>query len=96
MITKQRTLFYFVGEQAFKSLEEAQKADLATLVPSDLFSGAAETDRGSIIADWMLKNSKAIVDILTTTPTSRLKSRKSHGATRKPRTPKAKPEATLP
>lgn len=32
-----------------------------------------------------------IVDILTTTPTSRLKARKSHGAVRKPRAAKALP-----
>lgn len=84
MITKQKTLFYFVGDQPFKSLEEAQKCDLAKLVPDSLRSGDEKTFSDSV-ADWMLKNASQIIDTLSTTPTSRLKARKSHGATRKPR-----------
>ena len=95
MITKQRALFYFVGDQAFKSLEEAQKADLKKLIPIELTDVANEDASKDRICDWLLKNSAAIVDCLTTTPKSRLRGRKSHGATRKPRTPKgATPAST--
>lgn len=96
MITKQRTLFYFVGDQAYKSLEDAQRADLRKLMPQTAaFSDAQETDGTPAwhnqLADWLMKNSAAIVDTLTTTPKSRLKGRKSHGAVRKPRAAKALP-----
>ena len=74
MIRKQRTLFYFVGDNVYKSLEEAQEADLKTIIPAELFPAQ--------VSEWLLKNSAAVVDILTTTPTSRLKSRKLHGGTR--------------
>lgn len=90
MISKQRQLFYFVGDTPYKSLEEAQKADLMALIPEDFFAtlGDQPSDR---LSDWMLKNATAIVDTLTTTPTSRLKGRKLHGGTRKP---KSKPKFT--
>jgi len=100
MITKQRTLFYFVGDESFKSLEEAQKADLAKLIPETFFAelGTQPTDT---LTTWLLANSTAIVDCLTTTPRSRLRGRKTHGAERKPRsdigkkrTPKAETPAT--
>ena len=81
MITKQRTLFYFVGETAYKSLEDAQKADLLALMPVQTLDTAGITN--DYIADWMLKNSAAIVNTLTTTPRSRAKARKANGATRK-------------
>jgi hypothetical protein len=89
MITKQKCLWYFVGDQAFKSLEEAQKADLESLLPTQWEDGTSVPRDG--IAEWMLKNCTAICDTLQTTPRSRLKARKLHGATRKPRTPKVAP-----
>lgn len=92
MITSQRTLFYFVGEQAFKSLEDAQKADLLALMP-ETWEGATGEALNGLVADWLLKNCKSIVDTLTTTPKSRLRARKSHGAVRKPRTSKSPPAA---
>ena len=82
MIHKQRTLFYFVGDQAFKDLAEAQKADLMAMMPES-FTTRQE------VAQWLLENQKAICDTLQTTPRSRLKARKFHGAVRKPRQPKA-------
>jgi len=88
MITKQKALFYFVGDRSFKSLADAQKFDLAKLVPdcSPEFEVCNEPRvRADKIADWLLKNSVQIVDILTTTPTSRAKARKNNGATRKRR-----------
>ena len=86
MITKQKCLWYFVGDQAFKSLEEAQKADLEALLPTQWEDGTSVPRDG--IAEWMLKNSNAITDCLTTTPRSRLRGRKLHGGTRKPRSDK--------
>lgn len=89
MISKQRQLFYFVGDTPYKSLVDAQKADLMALLPQEFFAtlGDQPSER---LADWMLENSTAIVDTLTTTPNSRLKGRKSHGAVRK-RKPKLTP-----
>lgn len=89
MISKQRALFYFVGDQAFKSLEDAQKCDLKALIGSDirnLWKASSATDNcDDLIAQWIMKNKDAIVDTLTTTPTSRLKARKLHGGKRKPK-----------
>lgn len=79
MITKQKTIFYFVGDQAFKDLAEAQKADLIKLMP---LTEPLIQDKKDW-ADWLLKNAAAIVDTLTTTPKSRLRGRKTHGAVRK-------------
>jgi hypothetical protein len=94
MIQKQKCLFYFVGDVPFKSLEEAQKADLAALVPdASPVLGMCDDPklRRAEIVGFILANSTAIVDILTTTPTSRLKASKSHGAVRKTRKPKTAP-----
>jgi hypothetical protein len=88
MITKQRTLFYFVGEQAFPSLEAAQIADLNQIIPDQFVTEPGDRDIKESIARWMLKNSAEIVDCLTTTPRSRMRGRKLHGATRKPRSDK--------
>lgn len=89
MIRAQRQLFYFVGDTPYPSLETAQKADLISLMDWDATGEPKET-----LAAWMLKNSAAIVDTLTTTTRSRLKSRKLHGATRKPRS-KKQPEPAV-
>jgi len=78
VIQKQRCLFYFVGAEAFKSLEEAQKCDLLKLMPS-----IAVNPTNDQFADWLLENKFAVTDILTTTPTSRLKARKLHGGVKK-------------
>jgi hypothetical protein len=93
VITKQRQLFYFVGETPFKSLEEAQQCDLIKLMPDGLFSDSKPLgiEEKETIAGWLMKNAEAIIDTLSTTPTSRLKARKSHGATRKPRKAKGTP-----
>lgn len=82
MINKTRCLFYEVGGQFFKSLDEAQKQDLKLLIP-DTWEGLTPSNGKYLLADWLIKNSSAIVDTLTTTPKSRLRARKSHGAVRK-------------
>ena len=78
MITKQKSLFYYVGDEVFPSLEEAQKCDLKKLIPEDLADGATP----DLLVGWLLDNSLAIVDILTTTPRSRSRARKANGAKR--------------
>ena len=83
MIRKQRTLFYFVADKPYASLEEAQKQDLMTLMLPAMSEVA--TNSPDFIAQWMLTNKDAIMDTLTTTPKSRLRGRKLHGATRKKR-----------
>ena len=82
MIVKTRCLFYEVEGQFYKSLEEAQIADLIKLVPND-FLADGSMDSGHKIASWLLSNKDAITCILTTTPRSRAKARKANGATRK-------------
>jgi len=78
MIRRQRTLFYFVGDQAFPSLAEAQKADLLAILPPEV-GGTAEA-----VADWLLANAGLVATILTTTPRSRnRKSRRDKGVPRK-------------
>lgn len=87
MINKTRCLFYEVGGKFYKDLQEAQKVELSKLIPDnfiDVVGGCAK----ETFADWMLKNSEAIVDTLTTTPKSRLRARKSHGAVRKKKSEK--------
>lgn len=91
MIRKQRQLFYFVGDKPYASLEEAQAADLAALVPDSLCGiqlGPDGEAAKKVIARWMIKNASAIVDTLTTTHKSRLRARKLHGGARKPRAQK--------
>lgn len=87
-ITKQRSLFYFVGGEAFASLEVAQITDLKQIIPDQFVCEVEGQDIKESIARWMLKNSVEIVDCLTTTPRSRLRGRKLHGGTRKPRSDK--------
>lgn len=84
MINKTRQLFYEVGGQYFKDLNEAQKVDLTSIMPAE-WVAAAKT----VTADWLLTNKDAIIDCLSTTPKSRLRARKSHGAVRKKKTPVA-------
>ena len=88
MITKQRTLFYFVGDRPFKDLADAQRADLVALIPDSV---AKEGGGKADLAEWLLANAEAISTILTTTPRSRIrKPRKDKGVPRK-RTEEVKP-----
>lgn len=90
-----------VGDQFFKTLLDAQKHDLKAIVvaglPAPEPGEEEEFDKGvASIVSMMINNSTAIVDILTTTPTSRAKARKNNGAVK----PKAKKQkitaATVP
>jgi hypothetical protein len=83
MINRTRCLFYEVQGVFYKDLVEAQKADLAALIPANFFAelGTHSTD---ILTDWLLKNGEDIARILTTTPKSRnRKPRKDKGVPRK-------------
>lgn len=74
---------------AHSSLEEAQRAELKTLLKEE-----AGFEEGLALADVVqaiISNAETIVDILTTTPTSKPKARKVNGGTKK-RTPKATTE----
>ena len=83
MITKQKALFYYVGDEVFPSLEEAQKCDLKKLIDEKLDPATLEESSWKdTVASWLIKNSVAIVDILTTNPRSRSKARKANGAKR--------------
>lgn len=93
MITKQRKLFYFVGQEAFPSLEEAQKCDLKKLLPPDFTGIDGARDIPDSVVDWMLENAAAITCILTTTPRSRARARKANGATRQRKPKTTTPEA---
>lgn len=89
MISKQRQLFYQVGDQFFKNLVDAQKHDLLLLtkgMPED-WGDDCKKD----LVDWVMTNQAAIIDTLTTTPRSRLKARKSHGGAVKPKKVKLQP-----
>lgn len=86
MIRKQRQLFYFVGDQPYASLGEAQKVDLIQMMPGDLCDPSEVPAVKDRIAAWMLNHAKEIVDTLTTTPKSRLRARKLHGGIKKKKT----------
>lgn len=82
MIRAQRQLFYFVGDKPYASLEEAQKADLIQIMPDGWKANSPLAPAQEEIANWLLNHAKEIVDTLTTTPRSRLRARKLHGAKR--------------
>lgn len=89
MITKQRQLFYFVGDKTFPTLLDAQKHDLMLILEKD---ETVPKDLHPTFTSFMINFSTAIVDILTTTPTSRAKARKTNGGTKKvPKRPKLQP-----
>jgi hypothetical protein len=94
MVTKQRQLFYFVGNQPFKTLEEAQKADILRLTTEGVNVGEQWGDEcKKDLVEWIMANAAPLVDCLTTTPTSRAKARKANGGTKKPvaKRPKLQP-----
>lgn len=85
MINRTRCLFYEVKDVFYKDLAEAQKADLAALIPNDLLNSATTGDeRVRVMSEWLLKNAEAVAAILTTTPRSRRrKPRSDKGVPRK-------------
>lgn len=66
---------------AHSSLEEAQKSEIKSLFKNE--EGYEDSDALNDIVDAIILNAEAIVDILTTTPTSKPKARKVNGGTKK-------------
>lgn len=69
------------------TLAEAQETELTILFNESFSDGSMSV----ACAKAVLKNAPAVLDILTTTPTSKPKARKVNGGTKK-RTPKTEPE----
>lgn len=76
------TKSYTVGDLAFTKLEDAQRHELVSLFTEH------GGDSATVIATTILENADRIVDILTTTATSKPRARKVNGG-KKTRTPKA-------
>ncbi len=62
--------------QVFASIEDAQTHEIEDLFEKNSFETPAE------VAKVVLKNKTILVDILTTTPTSKPKARTTHGGTK--------------
>ncbi len=80
--------------KTFGTIEEAQKYELRAIlfdVTSNLEDLGQDRWPSNVVVDRLVDHSAAIIDILSTTPTSRPKARKSHGGTR--RKPAAKETA---
>lgn len=75
--------------KAYFTLEEGQTAELAGLF-SHVEGKSQSEDLDVEYAKFIVQNKAKIMDILTTSETSRPAARKANGATRKPRTPKPK------
>ena len=72
--------------QIYDTLPDCQKHEIQILWKED---GAEE------VAIWVMENAVKIVDVLTTTPSSKPKARKANGGT-KVRKPKTAPEPSTP
>jgi hypothetical protein len=96
MITKKPAYFTSSG-QACEGLEEAQKAALASLLKDDIIEVTAterEVSTVSVrITEAIMRNADKIIDILTTTPTSRTKARKVNGGKKSKKADPAKKAA---
>lgn len=79
----ERAVGFKVGTQVFVSLEAAQEHELGNIIAS------IDSSYSSLeLARELMKHSEKIVDILTTTATSKSRARRVHGGT-KTRTRKA-------
>lgn len=75
----ERTQSYKVGEKVFATLSEAQGQALMDELGSANFATDAECQKAIQV---ILDHANAVVDILTTTSTSKPKARKIHGGTK--------------
>jgi len=78
-----------IDGKAFASIEEAQKYELeALLAAADFkFTPATQSD----VANFLLTNRGRLLDIITTSDSSRPKARKLHGGTKKRKAATATP-----
>lgn len=76
----ERTNAFKVGDRSFLTLVDAQKCELKTLLLETKFTfpitGPEE------IVDWLLDNKVKVLDILTTTNSSKPRARKINGGTK--------------
>lgn len=70
--------------KVFPSIEEAQNHEIACLLKDE---GIASSDALTALISYLVQHKDKIIDILTTTGSSRPKARKINGGTKK-RTPK--------
>lgn len=71
----ERTNAFKVGDKSFLTLVDAQRYELEEL--------ATQLSGGPVVADWILANKTRILDILTTTNTSKPRARKVNGGTKR-------------
>lgn len=86
----EKTLGYKVGQMFFPCIEDAQRRELEQLfekanLPGDL--------RAGWIAAKVLEHQEKILDILTTTPTSKVRARKINGGTKRRKKTQPSPES---
>lgn len=85
MITPTKA-FKTSNNKTFDSIEAAQQEELAIILTSG-DGDPSDVTRG--LCDKLVKAADKVVDILTTTGSSKVRARKINGATRKPRAPRA-------
>lgn len=90
----ERTNAFKVGDQSFLTLVDAQKHELVTLLRGENNSNLGGDWSLDGIVSWLLDNKSKVVDILTITPTSKVRARKVHGGTKK-RSPNVPVPASL-
>lgn len=71
--------------RVFANIKQAQQEEILLVIFKDSAQDATDVQRS--IAEQLVVHAEQIVDILSTTPTSKLKARALHGG-RKPRKPK--------
>jgi hypothetical protein len=76
----EKTNAFKVGDQSFLTLEQAQKHEIRNLLELD--PQIVTLDRKEI-ADWVVQYKDVIVDILTTSASSKPKARKINGGTKR-------------
>lgn len=86
----EKTSAWKVGDKSFLSLRLAQEHELELLmaVNGSPFAAQLEHDRAAL-AELIVANADAIMNILTTTAKSRTRGRKANGAVRKKKVPAA-------
>lgn len=98
------TKSYKVGDKVFATLEEAQRAELVALIDLDGDPGmldAAKAESGEsgvaeLIVNELIKQRDKVIDILSTTATSKPRARRINGGTKKRKAITANAEAKLP
>ena len=78
----EKTLGYKVGQLFFPCIEDAQKHELQEIFADERYNKAAGYDPVEI-AGLILQNQETVLDILTTTPTSKVRARKINGGTKR-------------